>query len=232
MADLKPFNYYDLIEAFREGGCAVCRMVDRDARRFLDSLLYEYVNTPDTHAAMRAGRGLCAEHSGQLVEYGASVLGIAILHAAVLDELLKVTAAAPVKGGWGRRGGGAALADKLEPVGVCMACQSLQRSENQHTGALARHIEEPALLQAYRASEGLCLPHFRAVLRAAPDAGRADSLVTIQTDMWRKLKAELDTFADKYDSNHAENVMGAEGDSWRRATRLVAGLRSVFGLRR
>lgn len=232
MPDLKPFNYYDLIESFTEAGCPICRLSERDARRFLDSHLYEYVNTPDTHAAMRAGRGLCAEHSGQLVEYGASVLGIAILHAAVIDELLKITAGSPLKNSWGRRGNGAALADKLEPVGSCMACDALERAEQQHVSALARHIDESALSDAYRSSAGLCLPHFRAVLRAAPDSARAEKIASLQTDIWRSLKAELDTFADKYDSNHAENVMGAEGDSWRRATRLVAGLRSVFGLRR
>jgi hypothetical protein len=231
---MKPFNYYDLIEIFPLGGCAVCHLVARDVERYIDSHLYEYVNTPDTHAMIRASRGLCAEHSAHLAAYGASVLGIAILHSAVLDEVLSITAAVPASSTFARLRGDArnALAGKLEPERSCPACDALEGGEKQHVRALAEHVDDPRLADAYRASDGLCLPHFRMTIKAAPNRANLETLISIQTAIWGKLKAELDEFARKYDVNHADTAMGEEGDSWRRALSLVAGERDVFGLRR
>jgi len=231
---MKPLNYYDFLTHFAQPGCLICNLVDRDVRRYLDSLLYEYVNAPVTHEAMRASRGLCAQHNSQLVDYGASVLGIAILEAAILDEVLMLAASpgggsalARLRGGTGR-----ALADQLEPDAPCSACEALNKAQQLHIDALAFHIDDADLAAAYRQSNGLCLPHVRLALRAAPGAGHVAALVAIQTAIWAALKGELDEFARKYDINHADEMMGAEGDSWRRALGLIAGRREVLGLRR
>lgn len=224
MTQPKPFNYYDLIETFAQPGCAICNLCQRDVHRYIDSHLYEYVNTPDTHTAMRASRGFCAFHSAQLVEYGASVLGIAILQAAILDELLQITVqAASHKRSRLLNRSVDNLSDRLEPERSCLACEALRRAEKLHLRALADHIHEAPLQEAYRASEGLCLPHFRALLRATADSTQQAIMLSIQTDLWRKLKRELESFAHKYDINHADEAMGAEGDSWRRALSLVFG---------
>ena len=230
-----PMNFHSLIETFPAPGCVVCNLVQWDVNRFLDSHLYEYVNTPETHADIRASRGLCATHSGHLVEFGASVLGITILHAAVMDELLK-TAAEPNRASstFGRLRGSTAtsLANRLEPSDQCMACAALERAESQHTTSIAAHINNPQLHDAYLASHGLCLPHFRQVLRAVPNGNHSELLIKLQLPKWRALKAELDMLAAKYDVNHADEAVGAEADSWRRALIMVSGNRDVFGVRR
>jgi hypothetical protein len=237
---MKPFNYFDLVETFPLGGCVICRLTARDVERFIDSHLYEYVNTPDTHAMMRASRGLCAEHGAHLVEYGASVLGIAILHAAIVDELLKITASSPVASGGAAfarlrgdaRKSASSLADKLEPSRACPACEILERGEAAHIRSLVDHLDEPKLEEAYRASQGLCLSHFRAALRVSSTPANLERLTAVQIAIWENLKGQLDEFARKYDINHADQAMGAEGDSWRRAIRLVSGDPDILGLRR
>ncbi len=237
---MKPFSYFDLIETFPTGGCAVCKLTARDVEQFIDSQLYEYVNTPDTHAAMRASRGLCAEHSAHLMNYGASVLGIALLHSGIVNELLKITDASPLLSGGSAfarlrgdiRKSATALADKLMPSAPCAACEVLERSEAGHIRALVDHLDDTRLDAAFRTSDGLCLPHFRAALRLASSPANLEKLVSIQETIWEELKNQLDAFALKYDINHADLTMGKEGDSWRRALRLVAGERDVFGLRR
>jgi len=227
-------NYHRLIEAFAAQGCAICNLTERDVNRFLDSHLYEYVNTPETHADIRASRGLCATHAGHLVEFGASVLGITILHAAIMDELLKTAESSRGGSSFGRLFGSGStnLANRLEPTGECMACQAMERAESQHITSVAEHINEQEMHDAFAASDGLCLPHFRQVLRAVPDSRRADMLTQLQLPKWRALKAELDMLADKYDVNHADEAVGAEADSWRRALIMVSGNRDVFGVRR
>jgi hypothetical protein len=232
---MKPLNYYDFLEYFAQPGCLVCNLIERDVHRYLDSLMYEYVNAPMTHEAMRASRGLCGQHNSQLVDYGASVLGISILESAILDEVLNITAgsgggsALSRLRGMGRKGAG--LADQLEAVAPCSACEILNKSQQLHIDALAFHIDDADLAKAYAASPGLCLPHVRLALRAAPSAAHVATLVELQTAIWQKLKGELDEFARKYDINHADEAMGEEGDSWRRALGLIAGKRNVLGLR-
>jgi hypothetical protein len=82
-----PLAYFDLIVTFATPGCAVCNLVLSDVDQYLDSLLYEYVNERETHRTFRASRGLCNEHSWQILRYSGSSLGIAILSHAVIDEL-------------------------------------------------------------------------------------------------------------------------------------------------
>jgi hypothetical protein len=231
----QPLSYLDLIETFPRPGCAVCNLVLRDADRFLDTLLYEAVNMPETHQAFRAGRGLCNAHSWQLLRYNGNSLGISILYRAVVDETLKILDGAPdPQPGLARLwGGGAApdavkLADSLEPSAPCPACKAMGDAEKRYVKMLGQHLDQ-SLEEAYRASDGLGLPHFRQALRQtrAPEPFRR--LIAIQRAIWSKLKADLEEFADKSDYRRAREPMGAEGDSWQRAVGRMAGEAGVFG---
>ena len=57
-------------------------------------------------------------------------------------------------------------------------------------------------------------------------------LEAIQTDIWTRLRAELNEFMRKSDFHNVGEVMGAEGSSWRRAVARLGGEHGVFGLRR
>ena len=208
--------------------------------RHLDSLLYEYVTEPQTNDAFRRGRGLCNQHSWQLREFKGTVLGISILYEAVLDEVLQIIEATQVmpqpkiKRLLGAQGEGSAsrLADQLEPEAHCVACEILEASEARSVQILRQHIAEAQLQQAYRASEGLCLPHFRQLLRATSGSEYVEFIVSTQRDIWRKLKDEVTLFITKNDFNHAGEPVGAEGTSWQRAIARMAGEKGVFGVRR
>jgi hypothetical protein len=235
-----PLGYFDLIETFPKPGCAVCNLVLRDVDHFLDYLLYERVNEPDSHRAFRARRGLCNEHAWQLTRYKGGAVGIAILYNATLDEVLKIveripsaTPAAPA--GIGRflnsstDSEGSFLAVRLEPAGPCPACTLLRGSEDGYVHVLTEYIDDPQLQDAYRASEGLCLPHFRQVLRLVTNPEQLQLFASIQATIWRKLKADLNEFIEKNDHRRAHEAMGSEGDSWQRAVRRMAGEKGVFG---
>jgi len=89
---LKTLSYYDLLDQFSESGCVVCSLLLRDAHHFLDALLYEQVNDPDIRHGFRKRRGLCNEHSWQLLTLGGNTLGIGLLYRSSLDEVLRLTA--------------------------------------------------------------------------------------------------------------------------------------------
>lgn len=237
---MRTHAYFDLIETFAKPGCALCALALRDVDHFLDLLLYERVNEPDSHRAFRASRGLCSEHGGQLVQHKGGALAIAVLYKATVDEVLKVMAQSTVDGqsqsGFARllnaNGGarGINLADQLEPQGPCMACQLLADSEERYVQVMIQHLADARLQEAYRTSEGLCLPHFRQVLRQVRDSSHLRLLISIQTAIWEKLKAELQVFIDKNDHYRSRESMGVEGDSWQRAIKRMAGERGVFGV--
>jgi hypothetical protein len=235
-----PLGYFDLTETFSQPGCAVCNLVLRDVDHFLDSLLYERVNEPDSHRVFRARRGLCNEHAWQLTRYKGGTFGIAILYNAVLDEVLKIVEQAPASisaspSGIGRFLNGSAdaagpsLAERLEPTGPCPACALRNSSESDDVRVLSEYIDDSGLQEAYRASDGLCLPHFCQVLRNVNTSERFRLFTSIQSAIWRKLKADLNEFMDKNDHLRIHEAMGAEGDSWQRAAGRMAGEKGVFG---
>jgi hypothetical protein len=235
-----PLAYYDLIETFAAPRCAVCNLVLRDVAHFLDSLLYEYVNERETHRTFRASRGLCNEHSWQILRYSGNSLGIAILSRAVLDELLKTlesvpTTSAPSSGLARLRGNnkanGTALADRLEPTEPCPACRAQADVEQRYIQTLCAYLADEKMEAAFRDSAGLCLPHFQALLRQSNAAAHLGLIITIQRAIWSRLKSELEEFADKSSHERMHEEMGPEGDSWQRAIANIAGAKGVFGLR-
>lgn len=226
---LKSFAYYDLTEAFGQSGCAVCRLLQRDVARLLDSILYEYATDRGMQARFRASRALCGKHGWQLTQNN-NALGIAILYEQSLHELLTILdQPAPVekaRRGLGRlftASSGAALADSLEPARQCLACETQAANEAAYMRALADDLSDDAMLAAFKSSDGLCLEHFRQALRVTTDPARAAHLTQTQRDIWTRLRADLLEFMRKSDYNHAGEAMGPESDSWLRVIARLSG---------
>ena len=241
-----PFAYFDLIETFAKpkDGCAVCTLVQRDVQQYIDNVLFEFANEPGLRATFSAGRGVCIEHGLMLKNNKiGNVIGIARMYGEALDELLIIldgaasTPSAPARGLFNRpkpSADAAALADQLEPREDCIACAKLVEFEGVYIDMFNRYLSDERFVTALRGSPGVCLPHLRLILRRLESADHAQTLVAIQRDIWRSLRAEITVFHDKqnYEMIDGGQKIGAEGDSWIRAILRFAGERGVFGLRR
>ena len=232
-----PFGFYDMLDQLAEPGCAICTLVRRDADKLLDTILHEQVVDPLTQEAFRASRGLCAEHGARFSEYR-HVLGMCVLVDQVVDEVLRIMDRTPARSGrsmgWLLTSPGESpLARQLAPERPCIVCEAQTYSERNYARALAVHLSDVRMDEAFRLSDGLCLPHFVTTLNLAEDPVLAQRLADIQKGIWRRLKAELDEFMRKSDAGRSGGeMMDHEGDSWRRAMRLMGGDRNVFGLNR
>jgi hypothetical protein len=234
---LTPVGYFDLLETLPKSGCAICNLALRDVRGLLDVTLYEFAIDPEIERKFRASRGLCNEHGWQLMQLG-SALGIASLYQQVIDELLTITkhSVMPSPRKLAQRffapTPNASLAAALQPTQPCIACRRQHESEVLFTGVLSAHIAEARMQAAYRASEGLCLEHFRQTLLSILNAEDAKTFIALQREIWKRLQAELHEFMRKSDYHNVDEKMGTEGDSWQRAIARVGGEKGVFGLRR
>jgi len=225
-------SYYDLRETFAKSGCPVCALIARDVARYLDAILYEFSLDPQIHKVFRAARGLCNSHSWQFTRVGGAAVQISVLYRAVLNEVQQVVAAnqnAPAADLFARLAGrarpnpGPALAAALAPSEPCPACRHAEQAEADYLKTLSRFLPDPALNAAYRASDGLCLPHLRGLFAVIEDAERAAQVVDIQMTIWERLHADLELFSLKNRAENQHQPMGREGDSWLRVVAAIAG---------
>jgi hypothetical protein len=222
-----PFGYYELIEQFGQGGCPICHLLSRDVDRFLDTLLYEFVNEPSMQNDFRDSRGLCHQHGWQITKQR-NVLSIAILYHAVLDEVIQITNDHSSNHPQQRMkrffAPNRSLADGLEPSAPCPACALVEENQARYIQILADHLSDAKLQSAYRASDGVCLEHFKLLARQTADQAL---LVDIQSAIWRQLQQQLQGFIRKYDVHQAENPDDSEKDSWRRTLARISGERGL-----
>ncbi len=111
-----------------------------------------------------------------------------------------------------------------------MACHILTGSEHAYIKLLADKITDDRMIEAFHASHGLCMPHFQQVARNIRNGDHLQTFVSIQTEHWRHLHADLAEFIDKNRAERMSESMGAEADSSARAIGLLRGLKGVFGL--
>jgi hypothetical protein len=232
-------SYYDLRDALAEEGCPVCRLKAREGERYLDSVLYEKVNDPGVRRDVRQARGFCHRHGWQLVRPSAS-LGVAILHRdviqTVLEALEKASFESPSPLSLQRiqesldfkepAAATAGLVDRLEPQQPCPACQQEAEMETIYVKTLLEHLTgEESLLDAFRSSSGLCLPHFRQALTLMRDEAVFEALVGAQQAICKRLEADLAEFIRKSDQKARGEEWGDERDAWLRAIAAVSGSR-------
>lgn len=222
MAD-KDVLYHELLEAFRAEGCAICRLARGASDSYIRALIYEGVNDVKLREALRDARGLCHRHGWRLAGKRGAVLGTAIIYRDVVNTLVKALEANrnPPNRLFGR--GQPELARALSPSATCPACVLERDAEEREVKVLIRHIDDPALGEAYKKAGGICLPHFQLALSHA-GAPAARLLTAWQTEAWSGLRGELDELIRKHDYRfRSETITEAEADAWERAVAAIVG---------
>ena len=203
----------------------------------MDGLIYERVNDAGVRQAVRRSRGFCERHAWDLIRHGAA-LGVAIMMRDVVRELLSTTRSAQFKrpSTWSvtrlheavdtkqPRAATAGLVAALGPQGPCPACKHEAEIDHALASSFVENLHGPeGLLEAYRRSDGFCLPHVRQVLARIGDERTYDAILEVQLAHWSQLEAELGELVRKSDYRFADEEVGDEGTSWLRAIASLAG---------
>ncbi len=232
----KHLGYFEVKEALSNSGCPVCQLETQTAEAAIDSLLWESVNDVPTRHRLNAARGYCRTHAAKMVRNGAA-LGASILMGGVLRTVTEILSNATFQGspglamrqklpGFNHRGNPAtaALAKTLSPQIECPVCTLQSAAGVRYLQTLVESfIGEDALVNDYRRSDGLCLPHFRQALGFVTDEATFNSLIDAQLHIWRQLTQQLDEFVRKNDYRFQNEKTGQEGDAWQRALVAVSG---------
>lgn len=233
-------TYYDVLDACATDICPICHLSQRAVHRYLDSVLYEFVNDPGVRARLRASLGYCNEHAWQLVGLpGGNALAIALIHRDLIGlgmTRLEKLVFRPRRGLWHR------VLAKVHPLGDCdvrrrsrleglagkQRCPACEHREEVEGIALAATLEALAagdarMRAALEQSAGLCLPHLQRALVLADEPQVFDYLRRTSAAKLTALRSELDTFVHNSDYRFREVTAGPEADSWRRALAWISG---------
>ncbi|MER3544182.1 MAG: hypothetical protein C4311_06135 [Chloroflexota bacterium] len=237
MMPSKHIAYYNLREALARSAasaqqpCPLCDLATKAVASYLDSLLYESVNDPGLRQDIREARGLCNEHAWQLQTLSGGALSIALIYRDVLETVLQLIRQGKYRrsqpfllqrlpgalGGEQPLAGTADLVAVLVPQRACPACRHQHAAEDVYLSTLIEALDDEDMCSAFRASSGLCLPHFRRAVQLAGSEAAFNRLMELEITCLERLDADLNEFIRKQDYRFAHEPMGQEGNAWRRA---------------
>jgi len=241
----------ELLVAFRERGCPICRVKAASARRYIAHLLWENVNDLETRTHLARSLGFCPEHTWQLylmeIKDQGSETAVGIIYADLVGRVvagLRSFAAQLPAAAFGdkpsRRGvwsqarealGMAADLSVVRPEGIlpsepCRPCEFARESEQSDLTWLVEACAEDAFRARYAASDGLCLNHLRQALEisGAGYPAVAQFLTEMAVQRLSVLAEDLEEYVrKKMWQYHEEVITPGEQDAPRCATQFFGG---------
>jgi len=232
----KGHSYFELLDALKESGCPICRLVQKDSRRYLDHLMYESVLDVPTRIQLMGSFGLCSWHAWQLPSLPpvcSPDTGFSIFASDLLRKF-NLLAVAITEGSHQKRGLKSFFRKKASQflskikAQACPACLHVGKFESYHLKELADSIEEEEFLQAYRASQGICLPHFFLLQESCSNYPNFPLLLELQLAKSQSLRGTLEEFIRKQDYRFQHEITSEEAKAWRVAMEFLAGKPGVF----
>lgn len=225
---MKHIPYFNLLDALKESGCAICTLIKKSVHKSMDDFLYERVNDPGVRKEIRESFGFCNRHAWQMQKFGDG-FGLSIIYHYLLGLLIDKTdkqmdAKTLIKG---------LLQDKemrnfQKIQNTCMVCKEAKEVERRYIEVFIENFEDAELQFAFKSSFGLCLPHLLTLLKLCKDAKISAEVLRIESAKIKSIIEELKEFERKHDYRFSEEKFGREGDSWIRAIEKLIGKEGVF----
>jgi hypothetical protein len=222
---------FELEEALRQQGCAVCRLVERAGSSYLEYLLYDLVNDPDVQKEFRASLGLCERHAQGMLEKGDG-LGVAILYRAVVKELLGLLSKPPdaprSQASLARLLGRPTRTDPAipKPGDGCMVCKAEGEAERRYLQVLLDGARDGSLDDLIGGSGSVCVRHLSRA-SAVAEGPLPSALLDATREVFEDLESDLGRFVRHSDYRYRDEPWGKERDSWKRVVTRMLGQRRV-----
>jgi hypothetical protein len=225
----------ELKDALAAHGCALCRIGEHTANRYLRFILHESVNDLAVRNRLLAAWGFCRRHAWHFLRLESVTmrgdgLGTGIIAEGLVEAVQEVLAAEllrrPAPLGLAKRDRRRRLQkvrEALQPKTECPACFQQKEHEAYAVSVLMKILDDAAWQERLSSSDGLCFPHFRLALAEAEAAGRVDWLVADHGRRLQALLADLKEYIRKHDYRFVGEPPGRERDAFARAIAYLAG---------
>ena len=111
---------------------------------------------------------------------------------------------------------------------VCPACDHVAQFEAFHLTDLLDSITEKEFLEAFNASQGICLPHLFLVEEKHSNHPNFPRLLQLQLGKSQSLRERLEEFIRKQDRRFQQEITADEAKAWRVAMEFLVGKPGVF----
>jgi hypothetical protein len=223
--------YFDLLDAFQQPGCPVCRLSMRSVRRYMDNLFYELVNDPGARDSLLKSHGFCAEHAGLLLETRiAEALGASIIYRNIIKVILEnfpksASESSPIPDPTKER---LPLIRKFvkssEPSGRCPACEQRESSSDRAIAGMVKSLHDDRLRAAFQDSDGLCFPHMKKLLDRTQGSDTVIFLLKVTQEKLDILQSQMGELIRKNDYRfQSEGISDLEGSAWAKAMCMISG---------
>ena len=221
-------TYFELIEAFGQPDCGVCRVVDNAVLGYIDMFLYENVNNLARRAEIRAARGFCTTHAGLVMTGYGRKQSISLLQQDIVNDVIEQWDAQP-RVSWidrllGRLPTGHGPKGATFPQRNCPLCDYEHIQEIGALRTLADDVLDPDMLKAFEQSAALCLPHFHMFMGLDRIRSKhVAKVIEVERRVLSTVKAQLDEYVHKQNPEYKDEEKGDEADAPVTATRMTSG---------
>ncbi len=203
--------------------CPICVAQSQAVFDFFAGWQYALSTNPEARREFALARGFCHVHTWQFQQI-ASPLGISEGYAPLIerarDELKQL-------GGNSSTEVPDRIRALLSDQDSCPACQLIRKVEMERVRQFNEEIAYSEAKEKYIHSQGLCLPHLRAVLDTQPDPEITHFLLDEQSRRLDEISEDMRSFVLKRDALRRGLLNANEKDAWRRALILLSGERTA-----
>lgn len=208
----KHIAYFAVRDACQTQECPICWLVNKHIENYFDTLLYENVNDSGFRNRFRTNYGFCNYHTYQFASYNDG-LAIALTHRDLLSAALD-----------GLQSQSQRYLEQPVPTG-CLVCELAAEEERRNLMVIVDFLPDAEFQTALLASAGLCLPHYRGLIkqmRVAPPAWLAE----FQLRMYAELLQQLDRYLESCNFSLGDRrpiLNREESLVWQRAVKMLLG---------
>jgi hypothetical protein len=214
MTDAQTFFEFRL--ACHKPGCPICTLIQRVGTQYIEGIYSESLLDPNIRLKLVDSLGLCYEHTWRSIDLKLSdALGHAILFKDLIKDVLNKLKRFELKTG-------AQLTDGMDAVASCPVCRIEHETEERVIDSIKSALRTQDFLADFSQSSGICVPHLKPLLRNL-DAKQRAIIVEHQYLCLERLQGELAEFIRKSDYRFRDELMGEEGDSYKRAADIMIG---------
>jgi hypothetical protein len=209
---------YELRMAFHQPGCPFCTLVLKNGSRYIETVFSESMLDPGVRQKLVDSLGFCHEHTWRSIDLKLSdALGNAILFHDLVKETLKMVEE-------NEKLPGNQLSKVLEQQVMCPACRIEELTLERIIGSMKKGLCNQDFIAEFKKSSGLCIPHLKRFLPGL-DKDQQEIVLNQQLTCMEILQRELSEFIRKSDYRFRDEIIGKEGDSYKRAADLLKGKR-------